>query len=80
MFSTVLTGCVVCELFSTELVFGLMLGISRSIPEAHASMQRGEWAKRRFSGHTLYGKTLGVIGFGSVGQEVRVVPSLVSVA
>lgn len=74
-----LTNSVMYEPFSTELVFGLMLGISRSIPEAHASMQRGEWAKSRFNGHTLYGKTLGVIGFGSVGQEVCVMPNLVSV-
>lgn len=59
----------------TELVFGLMLGISRSIPEAHATLQRGEWAKSRFNGHTLAGKTLGVIGFGSVGQEVRCISS-----
>lgn len=33
-------------------------------------MRQGEWAKKTFTGRTLSGKTLGVVGFGSVGQEV----------
>lgn len=53
----------------TELVLGLMLGVSRSITPAHDTMRRGEWAKKSFSGRTLRGKTLGIVGFGSVGQE-----------
>lgn len=35
-------------------------------------MRRGEWAKKNFNGRTINGKTLGIIGFGSVGQAVRV--------
>ena len=54
---------------TTELVLGLMLGVSRSITSAHDTMRRGEWAKKSFSGSTLKGKTLGIVGFGSVGQE-----------
>lgn len=56
---------------SAELVLGLMLSISRSLPRAHDTMKRGEWAKKDFSGRTLKGKILGIVGFGSVGQEVR---------
>lgn len=33
-------------------------------------MRRGEWAKKSFNGRTLNGKTLGIIGFGSVGQAL----------
>lgn len=57
-------------LLSSELVLGLMLSVSRSIPSAHDSVKRGEWAKRDFNGRTLNGKILGIVGFGSVGQEV----------
>ncbi|CAM9127261.1 unnamed protein product [Hapterophycus canaliculatus] len=53
-----------------ELVLGLMLGVSRSISSAHDTMRRGEWAKNDFTGRTLNGKTLGIIGFGSVGQAL----------
>lgn len=52
-----------------ELVVGAMLGISRSITSAHETMKRGEWAKKKFIGRTLNGKILGIVGFGSVGQE-----------
>lgn len=63
--------CVISHPFpSQELVLGLMLGVSRSIPSAHDTMRRGEWAKKNFNGHTLNGKILGIIGFGSVGQAV----------
>ncbi|CAN0286804.1 unnamed protein product [Ectocarpus sp. 6 AP-2014] len=50
-----------------ELVMGLMLGVSRSISSARDTTRRGEWAKSNFTGRTLSGKTLGIVGFGSVG-------------
>eukprot|EP00752_Nemacystus_decipiens_P010137 g9033.t1 len=53
-----------------ELVLGLLLSLSRSIPSAHETMKRGEWAKKNFNGRTLNGKILGILGFGSVGREV----------
>ena len=58
-------------LFLPELVMGVMLGVSRGIPRAHESMKRGEWAKKEFHGRSLKGKVLGIVGFGSVGQEVN---------
>ena len=50
-----------------ELVLGFMLSLARRIPEADASMKRGEWIKGRLTGFELRGKTLGVIGFGRIG-------------
>ncbi len=52
----------------TELTFGLVLSLTRSIPEQNAMVHRGEW--RRHTGRELAGKTLGVLGFGRVGKEV----------
>jgi D-3-phosphoglycerate dehydrogenase len=52
----------------TELTFGLLLSLTRYIPEQNALVHRGEW--RRQTGRELAGKTLGVLGFGRVGKEV----------
>lgn len=51
-----------------ELTFALAIAALRSIPEAHASMARGEW--RPFLGRTLQGRTLGILGFGRHGANV----------
>jgi D-3-phosphoglycerate dehydrogenase len=53
-----------------ELTLALMLALARQIPQAHTSLQRGEWRKAEFSGVQLQGKTLGVIGVGRVGSTV----------
>ena len=53
-----------------ELVFGLLLSLLRRIPDAHASVRRGEWEKSRFQGRELRGKTLGIVGLGKIGRAV----------
>lgn len=53
-----------------ELVLGLMLSLARRIPEADASMKKGEWIKKQFTGMELKGKTLGIIGFGRIGYQL----------
>jgi D-3-phosphoglycerate dehydrogenase len=53
-----------------ELTFGLMLALARHIPQAHASMMAGKWDKKSYMGTELRGKTLGIVGFGRVGQAV----------
>ena len=53
-----------------ELTLALMLALARKIPQAHTSLQRGEWRKAELSGVQLQGKTLGVIGVGRVGSAV----------
>lgn len=53
-----------------ELTLSLMLSVVREIPRADASMKAGKWLKKEFEGRELYGKTLGVIGFGRIGAAV----------
>ena len=55
---------------AAEHTVGMTFATARSIPQAHARLRAGEWAKGEFLGTELDGKTLGVVGFGRVGQEV----------
>lgn len=55
---------------AAELTFALMLGIARRVAAADHSMRAGEWARSRFAGTELHGKTLGLIGAGRIGGEV----------
>ncbi|MFP5288921.1 MAG: phosphoglycerate dehydrogenase, partial [Thermoanaerobaculia bacterium] len=54
---------------ATEHTFALLLALARRVPEADASMKAGEW-NRKLTGVELQGKTLGVVGFGRIGQRV----------
>src|SRR5277367_2765802 len=53
-----------------EHTLALMLSMARAIPQASASTKAGKWEKKKFLGNELRGKTLGIIGFGSIGREV----------
>jgi D-3-phosphoglycerate dehydrogenase len=54
-----------------ELVYGLMVALDRRIPDAVASLRAGRWERKEFSkAEGLYGKTLGIVGLGSIGREV----------
>ena len=53
-----------------EHTLALMLSMARSIPQASASTKSGKWEKKKFLGSELRGKTLGIVGLGSVGREV----------
>src|SRR6204780_1930890 len=53
-----------------EHTLALMLSMARSIPQASASTKSGKWEKKKFLGHELRGKTLGIAGLGSIGREV----------
>ena len=55
---------------AAEHTLGLLLGLSRSIPQAHAALKEGHWDRSRFAGHELAGKTLGLVGFGRIGRQV----------
>lgn len=55
---------------TAELTMGLMLAVSRNIPQSHASLKAGEWRRSDFVGIQLYRKVLGIIGFGRVGKLV----------
>jgi D-3-phosphoglycerate dehydrogenase len=47
-----------------------MLAMARSIPQAAVSTKSGDWGRVKYVGTELRGKTLGVVGLGSIGQEV----------
>jgi D-3-phosphoglycerate dehydrogenase len=54
-----------------ELVFALLLGIDRRIPENATALRAHKWNKKEFSkADGVFGKTLGVIGTGQIGREV----------
>lgn len=55
---------------ATEHTMAMLLSLCRNIPEAHASVKRGEWTRSKFMGLELDGKTLGVIGLGRIGTRV----------
>ncbi|NJP06888.1 MAG: phosphoglycerate dehydrogenase [Chloroflexaceae bacterium] len=53
-----------------ELTIGLMLSLARMIPQAHLSLQNGEWKRNQFMGWEVRDKTLGLVGLGRIGSEV----------
>jgi D-3-phosphoglycerate dehydrogenase len=54
-----------------ELAFGLVLALDRRIPDNVAELRAGRWNKNEYSkARGLYGRTLGLIGLGSIGQEM----------
>ena len=55
---------------AAEHTLALALALCRNVPQAHSALVGGEWARSRYGGNELYGKTLGVIGFGRIGQLV----------
>jgi D-3-phosphoglycerate dehydrogenase / 2-oxoglutarate reductase len=55
---------------AAEHTIALALALYRNVPRAHASLAAGRWERSEFKGRELYGKTLGVIGFGRIGQLV----------
>ncbi|HTP23563.1 MAG TPA: phosphoglycerate dehydrogenase [Solirubrobacteraceae bacterium] len=55
---------------AAEHTMAMLLGLARNLPQAHASLTGGKWERSKFSGIELYEKTLGVLGFGRIGQLV----------
>jgi D-3-phosphoglycerate dehydrogenase len=53
-----------------EHTLALMLSMARSVPQASSSTKSGKWEKKKFLGNELRGKTLGIVGLGSIGREV----------
>jgi D-3-phosphoglycerate dehydrogenase len=55
---------------AAEHTLALLFALARHVPEAHAALKEGRWERSRFGGIELAGKTLGVLGFGRIGQQV----------
>jgi len=55
---------------ASEHTIGLLVALARNIPQAHAALKQGRWERQAYGGIELAGKTLGVLGFGRIGQQV----------
>ena len=53
-----------------ELAIGHMFSLSRFIGISNVTMRNSEWNKKQYKGSEIYGKTLGLIGFGRIAKEV----------
>src|SRR3954462_8840008 len=49
---------------AAEHTIGLLVALSRNIPQAHAALKQGRWERKAYGGIELADKTLGVLGFG----------------
>jgi D-3-phosphoglycerate dehydrogenase / 2-oxoglutarate reductase len=55
---------------AAEHTMALLLALARNVPQAHGSLTAGRWERAKLGGTELYEKTLGVLGFGRIGQLV----------
>lgn len=55
---------------AAEHAVALLMSAARMVPQADASVKRGEWTRGKFVGTEIRGKTLGVVGLGNIGSEV----------
>lgn len=69
-------GIVVCNapgsnsLSAAEHAVALLLAQARNIPQAHGALLDGRWERKKYGGIEVTGKTLGILGFGRIGQLV----------
>ena len=55
---------------AAELAISLLLASARFISPAHEALRNGKWARSKYTGAELFEKTLGIVGFGRIGQHV----------
>ncbi|WP_370892682.1 phosphoglycerate dehydrogenase [Janibacter sp. GXQ6167] len=55
---------------AAELAVGLLLASARHIAPANEALKGGKWARKQYGGVELLDKTVGVVGFGRIGQLV----------
>jgi len=54
-----------------ELAFALLLSLDRRVPDNVAQLRAGKWNKKEFSNaRGLFGRTIGLLGYGNIGQEM----------
>jgi len=55
-----------------EITFGMLLSLERHLVSAAADLRQGRWEKSKYAGREIFGRTLGVLGFGRIGREVAI--------
>ena len=55
---------------AAEIAIALLLATARNVVPANLALKNGKWARSKFGGVELQGKTVGVVGFGKIGQLV----------
>lgn len=55
---------------TAEHTLTLILAVMRHLPAAAAHVAKGDWTRDLFRGHELYGKTVGIVGYGRLGRIV----------
>ena len=55
---------------AAEHTLALALALFRNVPQAHGALVDGRWDRAKYKGAELYGKTIGIVGFGRIGQLV----------
>src|SRR3989338_5320150 len=55
---------------TAEHALALMLSLMRNVPAAHSSLISGKWHRAAFIGTELFGKKLGIVGFGRIGRDI----------
>jgi D-3-phosphoglycerate dehydrogenase len=55
---------------TAEETIGLMIALMRKLPWGFDAVRRGEWKREKYYGKELYGRTLGIVGFGRLGGLV----------
>lgn len=53
---------------AAELAFSLLVTLARQVPAANISLREGRWDRKLYKGRELKGKTIGIVGLGSIGQ------------
>ncbi|MGN6363451.1 phosphoglycerate dehydrogenase [Asticcacaulis taihuensis] len=55
-----------------EMVIGLIVMLTRNIPDKSIAMHKGKWDKSATGAHEVRGKTLGIIGYGAIGSQLSI--------
>ena len=55
---------------AAEHTVALLLALARNVPQAHKALTGGSWERSKWGGVEVYEKTLGLLGFGRIGQLV----------
>ncbi len=55
-----------------EMVLAELIALTRNIPQKNKQLQQGIWEKSASGAHEVRGKTLGIIGYGSIGSQLSV--------